>query len=197
MSKHKQKTGYACIAIGTSHGGFEALKSILWPLPKDFSVPILIVRHQAPDTDEYVISALQNVSALNIAFAENGETPQPGNVYLAPPDQHMTIDANGAISLKHGPKINYSRPAIDPLFESVSAHYGSDALAIVLTGANNDGAKGAAMVKSQGGTVIVQDPNSAEAPEMPNAALEKTKVDEVVWLDQIGPHIWTLCRMKN
>lgn len=196
MDKNAKNAPIEIIAIGTSHGGFEALKSVLKPLPKDFCVPILVVRHQPPSTDGYIISALNDICQLDVSFAEDGVKPEAGHVYLAPPDRHMLIDGEGRIKLTNDPKVNFSRPAIDPLFASISTRFKQAALVIVLTGANNDGAMGAAQIKSQGGSVIVQDPASAEAPAMPTAVIEATEIDDIVWLDQIGPFIWTLCRGK-
>ena len=92
--------------------------------------------------------------------------------------------------------MNFSRPSIDVLFQSAAAYFGKKALAVVLTGANDDGSKGAIEIKKQGGKVLIQHPHSAEAPTMPKAALAAVDADYVVWLDQIGPHIWTLLRKQ-
>jgi len=186
------KNTFKLIVIGTSQGGFEALKVILPSLPVDFSVPILVVRHQLANSDDYIIHALNESSQLNIKYAEDSEIPLPGFVYLAPPDKHLLIDHDGRLTLSTGKKINYSRPAIDPFFESAAKYYKQHLLAIVLTGANHDGAKGLVTVKKQQGTIIIQDPDSAESNIMPEAALAKVQPDHLIWLSQIGSVMWNL-----
>lgn len=184
------------IVIGTSAGGFQALSTVLAPLPRDFAIPILIVRHQRADSDDFIVRALNQISQLNVHFASEGDCPKAGNVYIAPPDRHLEVNSHGCMTLSESPPINYSRPSIDRLFESAARYYGDGLLAAVLTGANSDGAQGAAIVKQQGGSVLVQDPDSAEVRTMPEAAIKRVKVDYVVWLDQIGPQLWTLTQ-KN
>jgi len=181
-----------CIVIGASQGGFEALKKVLAPLPVDFSVPILVVRHQCARSDGYVVQALNQICQLKVKFAEQRECPQPGTVYLAPPDLHLLVDKEGCLQLVHSDPVHFSRPAIDPLFESAAHCYGSRLLAVVLTGANSDGADGVVMVKKYNGRVLVQDPMTAEADVMPKAALAAVEADYIIWLDQIGPMLWTL-----
>jgi two-component system, chemotaxis family, protein-glutamate methylesterase/glutaminase len=183
---------YKLIVIGTSQGGFEALKIILSSLPIDFSVPILVVRHQLANSDDYIIHALGNFCQLKIKYAEDNEIPLPGYVYLAPPDKHLLIDNDGRLILSTGKKINCSRPAIDPFFESAAKYYQKQLLAIVLTGANHDGAEGLVAVKKQQGTIIIQDPDNAESDIMPKAALAKVKPDHLTWLSQIGSVMWNL-----
>jgi len=182
------------IVVGTSQGGFEALKIILAPLPTDFKIPILVVRHQAPDSDDYIIKSLARTTPLKIAYAQNGQVPEPGGVYLAPPDRHLLLGIDKRILLSQDKPVLFSRPAIDPLFQTAAAVFGSHLAAVVLTGANSDGAEGVKKVKAKGGLVIVQDPDSAEARAMPEAALISVTVDHTIWLDQIGPFLWSLNR---
>jgi two-component system chemotaxis response regulator CheB len=182
------------VVAGTSMGGFQALKQIFSPLPSDFPVPVLVVRHQASDTDHYVIDAMNRESQLRFKFAEEGEWPLAGTVYLAPPDSHMMVHSSGQIHLSSGQPVNYSRPSIDPLFISAAQLYGESLLAMVLTGANSDGVEGVKRVKQLGGRVLVQDPGSAEADTLPRAALAAIEADFLIWLDQIGPFLWGINR---
>ncbi len=182
------------VVVGTSMGGFQALKKIFSPLPVDFPVPVLVVRHQASDTDHYVIEALNGECQLYFKFAEEGERPMAGTVYLAPPDTHMMIRSSGQIHLSTGQPVNHSRPSIDPLFISASQQYGESLLAVVLTGANADGVEGLKLVKQRGGRVLVQDPESAEADMLPRAAMDAVEVDDLIWLDQIGSFLWGINR---
>lgn len=192
--KSSQETSFKAIVIGTSSGGFRALSQVLSPLPKDFPIPIMVVRHQKADTDNFLIKALNEDCQLKIKFAENQETPIAGTVYIAPPDQHLLVNQNGQLALSQSDKINFSRPSIDYLFKSAAAYYTEQLLGIVLTGANDDGALGAKEIKHQGGQILVQDLDSAEYQTMPKATLGKVHADYVVWLDQIGPMLWELLR---
>ncbi len=194
MGKNNKKPAIEAIVVGTSQGGFQALKKILSPLPLDFPVPILAVRHQLPDSDDYMVQILNKECQLKVKFADSDEFPKPGNVYLAPPDRHMQLCKKGRLVLSDDEPVNFSRPSIDTLFISAAKQYGSSVMAVVLTGANSDSANGVIAIKKHGGQVIVQDPDSAEAPTMPRAAMAVVQVDHVVWLDQIGPLLWALTR---
>ena len=170
------------------------MKTILLPLPADFPIPILVVRHQSNKQDDYIITALNKVTQLQVKFAEANEQPLPGRIYIAPPDRHLLVDAAGKLQLSAGKVVNYSRPAIDVLFKSAAKKFTDSLLAVVLTGANSDGINGVIEIKKRGGQLLVQDPDSAEAATMPKAALAVAEADYVIWLDQIGPQIWTLTR---
>lgn len=182
------------VVIGASMGGFHALQRIFSPLPADLSMPVLVVRHQAADTDPAVIHALNRASHLQFKFAEEGEKPRAGVVYIAPPDQHLLVSRSGKIHLSSGQRVNHSRPSIDPLFTSASEYYGRSLLAVVLTGSNRDGVDGCKSVKQAGGAVLVQDPASAESDILPTSVLQSVEVDHLVWLDQIGAFLWGLNR---
>jgi two-component system chemotaxis response regulator CheB len=118
--------------------------------------------------------------------AEEKEPIRTGYVYFAPPNYHLLIEDDLTFALSIDAKVNYSRPSIDVLFESAVHVYGSQVVAIILTGANNDGAQGIRLVKAQGGLAIVQDPQTADSPFMPKAALEATPVDGVLSPREIG-----------
>ncbi|MBF0381588.1 MAG: chemotaxis protein CheB [Magnetococcales bacterium] len=193
----QQQKPIKLIVVGTSLGGFNALRTILSPLPADFPIPILVVRHHSAQSDDYLIRVLNQESQLKIQFAEDRDIPAPGNVYIAPPDRHLLVSKSGKLKLSADKAINFSRPAIDPLFKSAAKLYGSSLLAVVLTGANKDGAKGVVEIKKKGGKVMVQDPAFAEADAMPKAALEAVEADYVIWLDQIGPQLWTITRSNS
>jgi two-component system chemotaxis response regulator CheB len=95
----------------------------------------------------------------------------PGTVYFAPPDYHLLVERDRCLSLSNEEPVNFSRPSVDVLFESAADAYGKDLLAIILSGANEDGTKGARAVSEAGGIVVVQSPDSAEARMMPESAL--------------------------
>ena len=182
------------VVMGASVGGFKALRTIFSPLPADFPVPVLVVRHQAADTDDYVVEALNRDCQVHFKFAEEGEQPEAGTIYIAPPDHHLMVGNNGQLHLSKGVPVNYSRPSIDPLFISAAQHYKSTLLAVILTGSNGDGVDGLIEVKGMGGRIVVQDPESAESDVMPRMAMEQVEVDYLVWLDQIGAFLWGMDR---
>ena len=129
---------------------------------------------------------------LQVKQAQGGEALEPGVVYVAPPDNHLLVDAGGTLSLSHSELVHFVRPSADLLFESVAASYGDRAIAVVLTGAGRDGAMGVEAVKKMGGATIVQDEETAEHAGMPSAAIATRRVDFVLQLDEIAPALVTL-----
>lgn len=157
------------IAIGTSSGGVDALRSLVSGLPSDLQATIAIVLHVGSHFS-HLPSLLSTAGPLRAVHAEDGETWSPGTIYVAPPDQHMIVEGS-RLRLVHGAKENFARPAIDPLFRSVAAQLGPRGIGVILTGLLDDGAAGLEAIQACGGTGIVQDPSDAYASEMPlNAA---------------------------
>jgi two-component system, chemotaxis family, protein-glutamate methylesterase/glutaminase len=173
------------ITIGTSMGGLHALQVLLGGLPKDFPLPVAIVQHRGPDSDESLRDLLAKRSAMPIREVEDKDPISGGTVYLAPPDYHLLVDGVG-FALSTEAKVQAARPAIDLLFESASERYGAAVIAVVLTGASQDGARGAAAVKRRGGRLIVQDPETASARFMPESAIKLAKPDHILPLEQIA-----------
>jgi two-component system chemotaxis response regulator CheB len=163
------------IAIGASQGGVQALRTLVAGLPPDFSAPVLVVQHIGA-TESILPSLLNDVGALEAAFAVHREPLAAGRIYVAPPDHHMLV-SDGRVELTRGPRENWARPAVDPLFRSIAHHYGPDGIGIVLSGRLNDGTSGLYELKRQGGIALVQTPSEAEAPDMPQSALENVSVD--------------------
>jgi two-component system chemotaxis response regulator CheB len=170
---------FEVIAIAGSAGGIAPLKSLLTELPEDFPCPIVIVQHLPPVVR--FRSALDQVlgrcTNLTVKWAEQGEALRAGTILLAPQDHHLEILKNGRISLSDGREVNRCRPAADPLFRSIAAHYGQKAIAVILSGALYDGAMGACEVARAGGRVLVQSRETAEQPDMPHAAICAGAVD--------------------
>jgi two-component system chemotaxis response regulator CheB len=113
-------------------------------------------------------------------------------VYIGPPDYHLLVE-NGHLALSTEAPVKYARPSIDVLFESVADAYGHKAVAIVLTGANSDGAHGLSLIKERGGVAIVQDPETSEKRTMPDAAIRATHADAVLPLEEIPLFLYGLC----
>jgi two-component system chemotaxis response regulator CheB len=176
------------VAIGTSWGGLAALGAILSALPADFSAPIVVVQHRGKDSNQLLAELLQAKSDLRIREADDKDTLDPGSVYVAPADYHLLVDS-GVISLSTEEPVRYSRPSIDVMFDSVAESCGTAAIGVVLTGANEDGARGLARIVALGGRAIVQDPETAEVPIMPAAAKKMTPHAEVLPLEKIAPRL--------
>ncbi|HEX6098735.1 MAG TPA: chemotaxis protein CheB [Thermoanaerobaculia bacterium] len=185
---------YELIVLGCSMGGMSAMEQIFSVLPADFPVPIVVAQHRYRTSGEALPSFLRRHSKLNVVDALDKQWVHPGNVYLAPADYHLLVDRDGELSLSVDAAVAYSRPSIDVLFESAADAYLAGTVAVVLTGANADGARGAKRIKERGGFVVVQDPQTAESPEMPSAAIAATRVDRILPLNRIGPFLVELCR---
>jgi two-component system chemotaxis response regulator CheB len=179
--------GYAAVMIGVSAGGMEALKVLLPALPASFPLPIAIVQHRNQRWGGFLAAYLNKMTRIAVSEAEDKEPLCAGHAYLAPAGYHLLIESDRSFSLSVDLPVNYSCPSIDVLFESAADVYAESVIGIVLTGANSDGARGLTAIKARGGLTIVQDPSSAEAIAMSQAALEATPVDHVVDLAQIAP----------
>jgi two-component system chemotaxis response regulator CheB len=184
---------YRLIVIGCSLGGMHALQQILNALPKDFAVPIAVVQHRYRTSNEGLPAFLRRGTKLKVVDVEDKQWIKPGHVYLAPANYHLLVE-EGTFSLSVDEAVAYSRPSVDVLFDSAADAYGRDLVAVILTGANADGARGVASVKKRGGFVVVQDPKTAEAPAMPEAAVNAARVDRILPLDRIGSFLVELCR---
>ena len=159
------------VVIGASAGAGAALSQLLPPLRKEFPLPILIVVHVPADRPSNFPKLLQAKCRITVKEAEDKESIRPGTVYFAPPDYHLLVEKERRLSLSNEEPVQYSRPSIDVLFETAADTYGKALLAIVLTGANQDGARGARAVSEAGGLVMVQIPESAEADMLPKSTL--------------------------
>lgn len=187
---------YELIVIGCSMGGMDAMEVILGAMPKDFRVPIVIVQHRSKTSNESLPQFLRRRTELDVVDADDKQWLRGGTVYLAPADYHLLVE-RGELNLSIDARVEHSRPSIDVLFESASSAYRDALVGVVLTGANADGARGAAMIKKRGGFVIVQDPATAESPAMPQAAIAATRVDRILPLERIGPFLVELCRSSG
>ena len=177
---------YAVVAVASSAGGIVALGIVLGALPVGLPVPVLVVQHLDPRHETVIAHVLARSAQLPVKLAEAGELARPGTIYVAPPNRHLLVGAGGLLALSDSELVHFVRPSADLLFESVAGAYGARAIACVLTGTGKDGAMGVTAVKDRGGTVIAQDPGSADFPGMPQAAVETGIVDFVLPLDEIA-----------
>ena len=172
--------------VGASWGGFEAVASLLAALDPELRLAVVVAQHRGPDVADGTLTRwLQARCPLPVKEVDDKDELVGGQVYLAPPDYHLLVD-DGFLSLTVDPAVRFSRPSIDVLFESAAETYGDEVVAIVLTGANDDGCRGVLAVKDAGGLVYVQDPATAERPEMPEAAIGTGVVDRVLPLPAIA-----------
>lgn len=180
------------IVVGASAGGVEALSALLPALPAGLAAPVFVVLHLPRERPSLLVEIFQPKCALPIHEAEDKEPVEAGTVYFAPPDYHLLVDDGPRIALSTDAAVHYSRPSIDVLFESAADRFGARLLAIVLTGANEDGAAGAAAVRRAGGITLVQQPDGAQSPLMPQAALRLADPTYVLALPAMAALLGTL-----
>jgi two-component system chemotaxis response regulator CheB len=173
------------IVIGTSAGGVLALQQLLEALPATLSVPVMIVLHLPRDRPSRIAELLGNHCAVPVREAQDKQPLLPGEVLFAPPDYHLLVEDARTVALSVDEPVLFSRPAIDPLFESAAGCFGTGLLGILLTGASADGTEGVAAVRQAGGTVWIQCPSEASSPLMPASALAKAGADATLTLSQI------------
>lgn len=185
---------YRAVVIGVSAGGMNALGKILPELPADFPLPLMIVQHVSPLSDNYMIRHFNTRSQITVKEADEKEKIKAGHAYFAPPNYHLLVEKNFSFSLSVEERVNFSRPSIDVLFETAIDAYCSSLIGIILTGANNDGSKGLKKIKDCGGFTIVQDPAEAEVPAMPESAIRLAMPDKILKLDQIVPFLISITK---
>jgi two-component system chemotaxis response regulator CheB len=177
------------VAVASSAGGVRALLEVVAGLPLGFPAAIIVLQHLDPHHRSMLAEILGRHARLPVTEARAGEVLRPGALVVAPPDRHLVVETGLVLRLTETGLVSFVRPAADVLFESVAAVCARRALAVVLTGSGRDGTAGVRAIKDHGGTVLVQDPASAEFPSMPLAAIQAGCVDKVLALDQITPEI--------
>ncbi len=158
------------VVIGASAGAIDALKQIIPQLPHDLSIPVIIVVHLAARKESLLPQIFRPLTPIGIR-EPNDKEPVGAGIWFAPPDYHLLVEKDHTFSLSLDTPVKFSRPSIDVLFSAAAEAYGDGLLAVLLTGANDDGADGLRDVRQRAGRVIVQDPATAEASEMPKAGL--------------------------
>jgi two-component system chemotaxis response regulator CheB len=184
----------AAVVIGASAGAFEALSVLLPALPANYPLPVLVVVHVRADKQSVLASLFDAKCAIAVREAEDKATIEPGTAYFAPPDYHLLVEKDKFLALSNEEPVFFSRPSIDVLFESAADAYGPALTGIILTGANQDGAKGLRAVVEAGGQAIVQNPFGASAPAMPQAAIAQCPQAHVLTLDDIAAYLKNLGR---
>ena len=177
---------YGIVAVAASAGGITALGRVLGGLPAEFPVPVVVVQHLDPRHKTIIAEVLGRRAKEQVVLAQDGERAEPGTIYVAPPNHHLLVEAEGVLVLSSSELVHFLRPSADLLFESVAGAYGPRAIACVLTGTGSDGAMGVSAIKSRGGTVIAEDPDLAQFKGMPEAAIATGAVDFILPLDEIA-----------
>lgn len=183
------------IVIGASAGGVEAIRTVVSALPPDIDASIFVTLHIGShrSTLPWLLARAGRLPAIH---PQNGEPIARGHIYVAPPDHHMLVEV-GHVRLTKGPRENWARPAIDPLFRSAAQAYGVNVIGVILTGGLNDGTAGLFEVKAKGGTAIVQSPSDASSAAMPQSALANVEVDYVLPAADIGHRLTALAAAKR
>lgn len=167
------------LLIGGSAGSLQVVVSVLSALEQGYPIPVLVVLHRNNTFESSLEELLSSRTQLAIKEVEEKEPIMPGTVYLCPADYHVLIEHDHTFSLDYSERVNFSRPSIDVSFRSAAEVYGAGVVALVLSGGNADGTEGMRYVQSMGGFTIVQDPQTAEVPYMPQQVLLKMGVDLV------------------
>jgi len=179
------------VCIGASAGGVSAVQKILTAFDRPPPFSIIIVQH-IPDTSEINYDLVYgHQSRVTVHEACDKMPFENGAAYFAPPGYHLLVERDGSAALSQEEPVHFARPSIDIFFESVAGSLGNRACAVLLTGANADGAQGLALVQKAGGTTMVQNPKTAEVPFMPSSALEIMKPDSILDLEKIPPALMT------
>lgn len=176
------------VVIGASAGGLEGVKALVAQLPKHFPAVILVVLHIPPDSVSALPQILSRAGALPARQPEDGETMQPGQIYVARPDYHLLVEG-GVIGVKKSPRENRFRPSIDVLFRSAAYHHNHRVAGVILSGALEDGVSGLWTIKHLGGTTLVQHPDEAAFDSMPLSALQQVDIDHLLSAADIGAHL--------
>jgi len=169
------------------------MTKLLGGLPETFPIPIVVVQHRGKDSERLLSQLLQDATDLNVCEIEDKDVLCAGTVHLAPANYHLLVES-GYFSLTIEEPVRFSRPSIDVTFTSAGDTYGADAIGVVLTGANEDGARGLAHIVKRGGRALVQDPKTAEIPIMPQAAIKAVPEAEVVPLKELASRLIELSK---
>lgn len=176
---------YKMLVIGLSAGGMPLVKQLLTALPSDYSLPIALVAHLPQDFQSNFDKVLDCSTNLPVSIVHDKDPIKSGHIYVAPAGYHLLIEQNHRFALSADKAVKAVRPSIDVLFSSAAEVFESDLIAVILSGANSDGADGMAIVKQLGGLCIVLNPADTEFNTMPNAVINAVDVDYIVSIEEM------------
>ena len=168
------------IIIGGSAGSLQVILKLFTETGGNYPIPVVIIVHRSQSSERLLEELIGLKTDMQVKEIEEKEMPQPGWLYICPPDYHLLFEQDGSFMLDYSEKVNFSRPSIDVAFQSAADVFGDSLACILLSGANADGAEGLAYVKYKGGITIVQSPGEAEVSYMPQQALLRKKADYVL-----------------
>jgi len=171
MEKTVNTVSCTALIIGGSAGSLDVLLEIFPQLNQNLNFPIILVVHRKASNESLLTDLIKNRTSLLVSEAEEKELLKPGKVFIAPADYHLLIEEDQSISLDYSEKINYSRPSIDVTFQSAAEVFKTGLVCILLSGSNADGVEGLKSVNNFGGKVVIQNPNTAIMPYMPQQAV--------------------------
>jgi two-component system chemotaxis response regulator CheB len=187
---------FPIIVIGASAGGVEALSTLVRHLPGDLPAAVMVVLHVGPFSPSRLPQILNSAGPLPAHHVMAAECIEPGKIYVAPPNRHLVVE-DGTSDVIAAPKENRTRPAINPLFRTAAAVYGPRVIGVILTGVLDDGTAGLWEIKRRGGIAIVQSPDDALHPQMPQSAIANVDVDYTVPVKEIAAVITSLCKYET
>jgi two-component system chemotaxis response regulator CheB len=182
------------VVVGASWGGLEAVAALLDGLEGSLAVPMVLVQHRGVQASE-LARLLGRHTAGTVREADDKEEILPGRLYVAPPDYHLLVEP-GRFALSTEAPVRFSRPSIDVLFESAADSYGAGVIGVLLTGANDDGARGLEHIRARGGLVLVQDPATAARGDMPRAAIARLAPDQIAPVAGLAATLVDLCGVQ-
>ncbi|ERJ18891.1 Protein-glutamate methylesterase [Salinisphaera shabanensis E1L3A] len=191
------ESGYAALAIGGSAGSLEVLCGILEGLVSPTRLAVVVCLHTASREIGELCTVLSRHSALPVIEAQESAAVAPNQVHVAGGGYHLLVERAATFALCAGPRIQYARPSIDVLFESMADTYRRRLAGMLLSGANGDGAAGLRAIHRLGGLTIVQSPETASAPEMPQAALKLFAPDRQNTPDQLIDAVRGISRLAR
>jgi two-component system chemotaxis response regulator CheB len=171
MHDSRHDRAQTLIVIGASAGGSEAIRRILSALPADLPAALAIALDTRPGVPPGLIEGWQAQCALTVSYAVNGEIASNGRVYVAPADQHLLVGSECHLLLDDGPRVRYSRPSVDRLFETAAQYFRNRTIGVILTGGDGDGAAGMCAITAVSGIGVVQEPSDSKDPSMPLTTL--------------------------
>jgi two-component system, chemotaxis family, protein-glutamate methylesterase/glutaminase len=184
MAERNTIKPFELLLIGGSAGSLEAILEFLPGLPRSAELAIVMVLHRKSG-ESLLTEVLSGKTSWQVKEAEEKERIEPGTIYVAASDYHLLIEQDKTFSLDYSEKVNYSRPSIDVTFDTAAEVYGASVIALLLSGANQDGTEGLQRIKEAGGYVMVQCPDEAVVRYMPQHALEQVAVDKVISIDKL------------
>lgn len=189
MEENHIKNSCRALVIGGSAGSLQVLFNLFPAIKPDFTFAVIIVLHRRNSGDSALSELLSTKTLAHTLEAEDKDPILPGKFYLAPADYHLLIEKDSTFSLDYSEKINYSRPSIDVTFESAAEIYGTSLVGMLLSGANEDGTKGLLTIRKMGGKTVVQNPETAQMPFMPQHAINHHAADYILDIREMAEFI--------